>query len=87
MQVFVAFSQNETLHCFIHCSLLLCRELFRERYCVSKGKIGIQIWVRLSWVPFIRDDFIAVDLQLNYRQMMIKPEPLSSTVRCSLISL
>lgn len=84
MQVFVAFSQNEyeTLHCFIHCSVLLCRELFREQYCVSKGKIDAP-----QWVPFIHDDFIAVDLQLNYRQMMIKPEPLSSTVRCSLISL
>lgn len=24
-----------------------------------------------QWVPFIHDDFMAVDLQLNYRQMMI----------------
>lgn len=88
MQVFVAFSQNEneTLHCFIHCSLLLCRELFRERYCV-KGQNRNPNLGAPQWVPFIHDDFIAVDLQLNYRQMMIKPEPLSSTVRCSLISL
>lgn len=77
----------KTLHCFFLWSLLLCRELFREEYWVSKGKIGIQIWMLLSGSLFIHDDFIAVDLQSNYRQMMMKPEPLSSTVRCSLITL